>query len=421
MIHQDGTELGRVGNLDETDVANLSKAAFERGTSDIYYFDFWVMSTEPGQPSVEYLFVQTSAPLNPSTEFVFLLFGAPFDPGEQLPRLRWTLFLASLIVLGLSLVGGTWLTGRLMQPVQAITRTAQEINANDLTRRLNLGKQDELGELADTFNRMLDRLEAAFARQRQFTADASHELRTPLTIVNLETSSLLEDPLTPPELYKSLGAIRDENERMTYLVNNLLLLARADAGSLRLKTEKLDISELVLDVVERLIPLSQRNGVTICTGEMPPVRVQGDRFYLSQMVTNLVENAVKYGAGEEHKIWIEAGYRKDGATQSTTGQCQGWLQVEDHGQGISEEHLTHLFDRFYRVDHARTAALEENVISNGELSASTEGHGLGLSIVQWVARAHGGDVRVTSQVGKGTLFEVIFPAVEGDSGSTHTS
>jgi signal transduction histidine kinase len=408
MIHQDGTELGRAGNLDETDVANLSRAAFKRGTSDIYFFDFMVMSTEPGLPPVEYLFVQTSAPLNPSREFVYLLFGVPFDPGGQLPRLRWTLFLASLIVLGLSLAGGTWLTGRLLQPVQAITRAAQEINANDLTRRLNLGKQDELGELADTFDRMLDRLEAAFERQRQFTADASHDLRTPLTIVNLEVNRILEDPqaasfaATHPELYRSLGAIRDENERMTHLVNNLLVLARADAGSVRLKPEILDISELALDVVERLIPLSQRHAMTISTGEMPPVKVRGDRFYLSQMVTNLVENAIKYGAGEERRVWIDTGSRQNGAGRL------GWLRVADHGPGIAPEHLPHLFDRFFRVDPVRSG----EVAGEGDPSETSDGHGLGLSIVQWVARAHGGDVQVTSQVGKGAVFEVILPVMD---------
>ncbi len=286
-----------------------------------------------------------------------------------------------------------------MQPVQAITHTAQEINANDLTRRLNLGKQDELGELADTFDRMLDRLEEAFERQRQFTADASHELRTPLTIINLEVNNILDDLHSQPELDKSLRVIQEENERMTNLVNNLLVLARADEGSALLKREVLDISELTLDVVERLIPLSQRHDVIIVTGEMPPVMVQGDRFYLSLLVNNLVENAIKYGAGEERKVWIETGSDSSGVDSS------GWLRVEDHGPGIKETDQPYLFERFYRVDPARSTGDTQA----GEISESSDGHGLGLSIVQWIARSHGGDVRVTSQVGKGAIFEVILP------------
>jgi signal transduction histidine kinase len=403
MLDQDGQVTGRAGGLDDTDVVNLSRLAVKKAAegSLFSFFFFPIMSPEEGQPPVDYLFVRTSAPLS-STQSAVLLLGATFDPAGQLPGLARSLVLASLIVLGLSLVGGYWLTGRLMQPVQAITRTAQEINANDLTRRLNLGKQDELGELADTFDRMLDRLERAFERQRQFTAHASHDLRTPLTIINLEVNRILEDPLTRPELHRSLGVIRDENERMTHLVNNLLVLARADAGSARLKQERLDISELALDVVERLIPLSQRHAVALSTGEMPPVMVSGDRFYLSQMVANLVENAIKYGAGEERKVWVETGCRAAGANRD------GWLRVEDHGPGIAGDHLPYLFDRFYRADPFRA----NGIAGDGEPAEPADGHGLGLSIVQWVARAHGGDVQVSSQVGRGAVFEVILPMAE---------
>ena len=415
LTEQDGKVIGQVGELSQEDKTQLSQLNVANISTELTQFTLkktsaetsFVMISLPGTGTdgrpVPYLFVRTSTPLSPSENLVMFL-GTPFDPDGQLSLLAWTLVLASSIVLGLSLLAGYWLTGRLMQPIQAITRTAQEISANDLTRRIRLGQQNELGELADTFDRMLDRLEDAFERQRQFTADASHELRTPLTIVNLEVNRILEDPATKPHLRKSLSVIRDENERMTHLVNNLLVLARADAGNSRIKPELLDLSELTLDVVEHLIPLSQRNSVAISTGEMHPVPVHGDRFYLSQMITNLITNAIKYGAGEKGIVGIETGSR------GADSQRWGWLRVEDHGPGISEDHLPHLFDRFYRADSARSGD------QDGE--EPSDGHGLGLSIVQWVARAHGGEVQVSSQIGHGTVFEVSLPVVDNSSGGT---
>jgi signal transduction histidine kinase len=395
MFDPAGQVIGRAGGLDDTDVASLIRLAVKRKIEGDFLFTYSLLSPDRALPPMEFLFVGVTAPLDSNPQTVLVLLGAPFDPDGQLYDLGWTLLLASLTILAFSLVGGYWLTGQMMQPVQAITRTAQEINANDLTRRLNLGKQDELGELADTFDQMLARLEAAFERQRQFTADASHELRTPLTIINLEINRILEDPLARPELHKSLVVIRDENERMAHLVNNLLVLARADAGSARFKMENLDLSELALEAVERLIPLSQRHAVAVSTGEMTPVGVRGDRFYLSQMVVNLVENAIKYGAGEERKVWVDTGCRQAGDGR------QAWLRVTDHGPGIPGEVLPHLFDRFYRADPVRLG------VEGGD--GGSGGHGLGLSIVQWVARAHGGDVQASSQAGKGTVFEVVLP------------
>jgi heavy metal sensor kinase len=329
-----------------------------------------------------------------------LLISRPLDADGQLPRLAISLALGSLATLGIALAGGYWLAGRAMAPVRTITRAARGISESDLHRRLRLGTHDELGELADTFDAMLDRLQAAFDRQRQFTADASHELRTPLTIMGLEAEQALAHPRTPAEYAHTLQTIRSENEFMARLVNDLLTLARMDAGQTRLRHEMVDLSDVALEVAERLTPLARRAGVILDLGEVPAATVMGDPLYLRQMLANLVENAIKYAGEAGKRVRIECGLRTEAS------HAWAWASVEDDGPGIPPEHLEHLFDRFYRVDAARTRRSTE-----GEApGAGPDGSGLGLSIVQWIARAHQGEVSVESQPGHGTRFEVRLPA-----------
>lgn len=326
--------------------------------------------------------------------------GGPVDPDGRLPSLALNLTLGSLAILLLYLAGGYWLAGRVMQPIQTITHAARQISETDLRRRLNLGTKDELGELGDTFDQMLARLEAAFDRQRQFTADASHELRTPLTIIGLETERALEHQRKPDDYQQALRVIQNENEYMARLVSDLLTLARMDAGQAILKPEPLDLGDLALEVVERLTPLASHNGVQLTTGDLPEIRVKGDRQYLMLMMTNLVQNAIKYVKGEHKVVQVAAG--SDG--QGT--QAFGWVRVSDNGPGIPKEHLAHLFDRFYRVDKARTRLDESGAEADLSNATST---GLGLAIVQWIARVHGGEASVRSELGQGSTFEVRLP------------
>jgi signal transduction histidine kinase len=354
-----------------------------------------------GSSHTKYLYLLTPVDFEGSGHGI-LIMGSPLDPGGQLPRLLLTLWLGSLAILVIAMAGGYWLAGRVMRPVKTITHTARLISETDLTRRLNLGTRDELGELADTFDQMITRLQAAFERQRQFTADASHELRTPLTIVELETSRALSHRRNPEEYERTLMVIQSENETMARLVNELLTLARMDAGGIVLKEEILDLSDVALEVVERLAPLARRSGVTLSTGDLPEVKISGDRQYLIQMLTNLVENGIKYSGGaQERQVRVETGLQDNGRPPT------GWVKVTDNGAGIPAEHLPHLFDRFYQVDSARTrpAAESEDGVPSGS--------GLGLSIVQWIAHAHHGNVNVTSQPGQGTTFEVRLPLAAG--------
>lgn len=322
-----------------------------------------------------------------------VVLGGPLDPDGQMKGLTTTLLLGNLLTLAIALGGGYWLADRAMRPVQTISHTARSISETDLSRRINLDSKDELGELASTFDNMLARLQAAFERQRQFVADASHELRTPLTIVNLETSRALDAPRSQKEYQRALQVVHSENEFMSHLVNDLLTLARMDNGQVLLQKSPLDLSDVAVDAIERLAMLAERNQVRIETGDLPEARMLGDHQALLQMVSNLIENAIKYTAGDDKQVSVETG----------VGDSCVWVRVSDNGPGIAPEHLPHLFDRFYRVDEARVRDMDDK--SNADTPG---GSGLGLSIIRWIARAHGGEVHVESQPGKGSSFEVRF-------------
>lgn len=311
----------------------------------------------------------------------------------------WGVF-APLAIPAILLVSGAlgwWLAWRAVRPIQLITRVAKEIaEGGDLSRRINLTGRDELSQLAATFDHMMDRLEDAFQRQREFTADAGHELRTPVTIIGLEANRALTHERAGAQYRTALENIRAENDRMGRLVADLLTLARSDSAQVQLGRECLDLGELVLETVGRLDPLARRNGIALTVAELPELIISGDRGYLLQLLTNVAENAVKYTAGVGHQVRIMAGERGTDAGQLA------WVRVNDDGPGISSEHLARLFDRFYRVSSSRAEEREDG----------TGGHGLGLAIARWVARAHNGDITVESTAGVGSTFEVRLPLAQ---------
>lgn len=326
----------------------------------------------------------------------YILLASPMDPEGQLVRLAVTLALSSLLILLLAFGGGYWLADRAMKPVQVIVQTAQRIGESDLSQRLNLDRDDELGELADTFDRMLDRLQAAFERQRQFTADASHELRSPLTIIELESNRALERPRTTKEYEQVLRLIQSENEWMSSLVDKLLLLARMDASQVAKRSEKLDLSDVVLEVTERLALIAADKGVALKTGSLVESYVQADRAYLVQMLTNLVENAIKYSQGEAGSVKVESD------NQMVGNQKWGLVRITDNGPGIPQEQLPYIFDRFYRLDKARSRQVDER-------ETPVSGSGLGLAISKSIAEIYGGKIEVESRAGNGSTFTVWLP------------
>jgi heavy metal sensor kinase len=385
LMDANGQVLASQGIASGDDLLSLVKAAQQakRNNADEPATS-WV--EERGVNKTHYIFIVKPTRIVDQTGFAIL--GSPFDPYQLDKRLLFTLLLGSALTLAVAIGGGLWLADRAMRPVHTITQAARSISETDLNRRLNMKSKDELGELANTFDEMLARLQAAFERQRQFVADASHELRTPLTIVNLESSRALASKRSAEEYQRVLGIIRSENEFMSHLVNDLLILARMDAGQMAMEKTPLDLSDIALEALERLAPLAERKNVRLETGDLPEVILPGDRQYLLQMISNLVENGIKYTGGESPFVRVETGAQGDSA----------WVRVSDSGAGIPPEHVPHLFDRFYRVDQVRGREDDE----------APAGNGLGLSIVQWIARAHGGEVRVESTPGAGTTFEVRF-------------
>lgn len=330
--------------------------------------------------------------LNGDTRIAILMLGLPRE--NMFPMTNFWLG-HGFIILIISLIGGYWLASKAMRPVRMITRMANEINATDLRRRLHLKRKDEFGELAATFDQMLARLEAAFKRQTQFTADASHELRTPLTIIDLEINRALTQMQTPEEYRQVLAHIQTENEQMATIVNGLLLLARADTGQITLHQETVDLSDIALACVERLLPLARQSEITLSTGKLPELLISGDPHYLNRMLMNLVENAIKYTSGIGKRVHVELACEQD---------RWGIMRVQDDGPGIADEDLPSLFERFCRVDRARTHKQKDQ--------ESPGGSGLGLAIAQWIAQAHGGEIQVASKIGAGSTFEVRLPLLK---------
>ena len=313
--------------------------------------------------------------------------------GEQIR----TLLLFLPLALGCALAGSYWLTNRALRPIAAVTESASQITATDLSKRLEVQGQDELSQLARTFNDMLSRLEGAFVgqreayeklesayeNQRRFTADASHELRTPLTRLRLATGAGLASGATDEERLRALQVADNSGKLMTNLVQQLLTLSRADAGQLNLRMEPLDLRLPVSEAVEQLTGGPIEPKVIMANSA---VIVDGDEMHLRRIVVNLLENAVRHTPADG---LIEVEVAVAGA--------EALVRVSDTGEGIAPEHLTRIFDRFYRVDSARTS------------SESAGGTGLGLAICKSIAEAHGGRIEAASVVGEGTTLKVFLP------------
>lgn len=304
------------------------------------------------------------------------------DAESSIGDLTRLALIALPFLLVIAVAGGYLITRRAFQPVKMIAETAERIGESaDLTERIGLAPGgDEIHALAGTFDRMFGRLEAAFLQEKQFTSDASHELRTPTAVILSEAEYALDHP---KEAQGALEAIRAQAEKMSRLLSQLLLLARADRNRQQLTPETLNLSELMemvaLDQAER----AKEKGITIHTELQKDVLFCGDELMLMRLAVNLIENAVRYGR-RGGNVYVTL--KRDGET--VTGS------VRDDGIGISKEDQKHVFERFYQADPSR----------NGE------GAGLGLSMVKWIAEAHGGSVEMTSELGKGSEFQFSFPA-----------
>ncbi len=379
----------------DTLVRGLLTAAQQNRDFTVFEQTVSVTDTSRTPRTSPYLFIVAPV-LRHDALLGFMILGSPSSLDQQLQRLRVSLLLGSLAMLVVAFAGGLWLADRAMRPVRSITQTARAISESDLNRRLNLGGRDELAQLGATFDSMIARLQKAFERQRQFVADASHELRTPLTIINLEVGRVLSsNNRKSAEYQRALEVVNLESTRMTRLVNDLMTLARMDSGQAILKQDDLDLSEVAVEAYERMSPLAEHREIGLDIGEMEELPIYGDRQYLIQMISNLIENAIKYSQ-PGGRVEIETARIDDPQGP------QAAIRVSDTGPGIPVDHLPHLFERFYRVDASRSRDPMED-------SSSPTGTGLGLSIVAWIVKSHDGTISVSSEVAKGTVFEVRLP------------
>jgi signal transduction histidine kinase len=303
---------------------------------------------------------------------------------EEALRQLWTWSLVALAVMTVVTFGGAWiLAGRMLRPLHAITSTARRLSGSTLHERINLrGPRDELKDLADTFDDMLGRLDAAFTAQKEFVANASHELRTPLTIIRTEIDVALSDPdLSPEELAEMGEAVTDAVDRSEKLIDGLLVLASAESAP---AATELDLAELAENEVDLNSAEADALGLRLEL-DLQPALVRGDRALLERLVGNLVENAVRHN---QPQGWF--------SVKTSTAGGRALLEVANGGAVLSPAETDRLFERFYRPDRSR--------------SRKTGGFGLGLSIVKSVAGAHGGTVELEPLSAGGLKVTVALPA-----------
>ncbi|MFR8012362.1 MAG: sensor histidine kinase [Clostridia bacterium] len=298
--------------------------------------------------------------------------------------LRAALFLLPLLVV-LCAVCGYFISRRALAPVSRITDTVRRIQREgDLSARVRLGDgRDEVYTLARTFDELLDTIEAGVKREKQFTSDVSHELRTPVSVILMQCDELLGQETLPQELRRELETIRRKALNMSRMIAQLLELSRADQGRAQLELEDLDFSELSEMSVAEAHTIAAQKSIAIEAKIAPGLHLVGDQTLLIRLWGNLMENAIRYGRESGH-IWV------------TVDQLDGCIrmQIRDDGIGIAKEDLPHIWERFYRADRSRT---------------DSGSSGLGLSMVQWIVRAHHGEITAESEPGRGTLFTCLLP------------
>jgi heavy metal sensor kinase len=324
-----------------------------------------------------------ATPAESRGERVVVVVGAALDDRDDaLSALRTQLVVGGPIALVLASLAGFLLAAGALRPVEAMRRRAAEISDRIAGHRLPVpAADDEVARLARTLNEMLERLEAGIERERRFVADASHELRTPLSLLKTELELALRRPRSPEELHAALTSAAEETDRLVRLANDLLVLASADEGKLQLDRESVPVHELLNTLAERFAARAAASGRALETDAPADLVLAGDRLRLEQALGNVVDNALRHGAGT---------VRLEGAREN------GWvaLRVRDEGSGFAPGYLPQAFERFSRADESRTDS----------------GSGLGLALVDAIVRAHGGSVAAANGEGGGATVILLLPA-----------
>jgi len=308
----------------------------------------------------------------------------PFD--QALDRFRLILKETLPFLVILASLAGYWLSGRALAPVNEIIKTARGIGVQDLSGRLSVPPaNDELRRLSETLNDMLGRIEASVKRITQFTADASHDLRTPIALIRANAELALRRSRSEQEYRETLSRILTTSEETTHLIENLLTLARADAGAAELQFRDIDLSPHVEKISEEAGILAAGKGIQVTSELAPgPIRVSGDSAAIERLLLIVMENAVKY---------TPAGGRIQMNLSNGSGSAR--IEIRDNGIGVSEKDLPHIFERFYRADQAR--------------SREPGGSGLGLAIAEWIVEQHNGTIEAQSTPGEGSVFRITLP------------
>ncbi len=303
---------------------------------------------------------------------------------DQIDALKHILIYAAGVMLLISAAGGWLLAGRALKPIDELTRRARQITAHDLSQRLNLDQEDELGRMAATFDDMIGRLQEAFERQKRFTSDASHELRTPLTVMQAELGLALTRPRAAEDYRHTLLSMDEEVSRLSLIVNDLLTLTRIDVDPVAIQHQPLALHELLGGLARRVGMIAAERNTTVEVEGLQPATITGDATRLRQLFTNLLDNAVTY-TPDGGRVTVRLERARDGAR----------VTIGDTGIGIAAEHLPRIFERFYRTSEAR--------------AHHAHGTGLGLAISWSVVQAHQGEIAVQSTLGQGTTFTVFLP------------
>jgi signal transduction histidine kinase len=310
-------------------------------------------------------------------------------------RQAWLSLLGTaLVVVIATVIISLWLAKGILEPVKALQRAAVRMAAGDLDQHIVTDERDELGQLGQAFNLMAVRLQRLIEQQRDFVANASHELRTPLTTIKLRVEALLGGARHDPAIAdRFLTEIEGEINRLSYLIDNLLTLSHIEAGLDTLKMERVDLSFLLDEAIATFRPRAEAVGITLTMDAAPQLpTVKASAPQIRQVIDNLLDNALKYSS---------SGGVVTVSCRSVNGQVA--VSVTDTGQGIPTDDMPHVFERFYRADKARSR------------SGGPGGTGLGLSIVRSVITAHGGQVSIDSQEGKGTTVRFTLPIDPDDS------
>jgi len=304
---------------------------------------------------------------------------------EDLAVLRRVTLLALPLVIALAGFGGYWLASRSLAPLGWMAQQAHRITGSNLNTRLDIGNAaDELATLAASFNALLSRLDLSFESMRRFVADASHELRTPLSIIRGEADVALSHLRTAAEYRESLAIILDESRRLSRLVDDLLNLARADAGRLKLQFKEFYLNDLLAECCRSAQSLATAREIALECRPAEDAPFRGDEELLRRLVMNLLDNAIRY---------TPPGGQVSAALETENARFR--IRIADSGVGISPDAARHVFERFYRADTAR--------------SRQDGGFGLGLAIVKWIAESHRGEVDLASTPGAGSTFTVTLP------------